>query len=905
MDALEINDDENEKRHNQKRRDKRKSVGVGFLTTEHRRSGAHLSGSAAGTTTSRTLTSSELESLFQNCIKLSSENKINVKNTWNLNLIDYIGEVLETTLTGGSFQAASCTLDAGVKIYSTRVDSVHTEAYKVLTSFARADPQKGSSSENNEEEDGANKDGDEKSKKKRVRHGVNTLETNINNITVKKLELSYVIEPLYHTSLGSSNNFDVGSANSLLLNNLGLGYGCEVIIDSKNWDYAYMKSTSENNRPNQTKQTAATTEQQRQGATSVHEEEERIHPIALDKSAMGRLLTTSFVDEKMLEEMEERAKLTQQQQQSAQQQENDGMPLQLQPFSTEENQSQPTVLTSDANGFASDQPPSLTDNFTFDVGGGFGGGIDDFGPPDTATTENGIIPQTYGMPLDTTTQIPHKLSIGGDAANALITAVTEVGGLAPDHFANAHHDDDDDDDDGLGIFDTDFANSEPQDVVPQEIGDDDTVIIEQQNKLQANEPSQPTSITEMIQKNPETITVDNDYEYFDATKIKHWAGIEHWKPSAKSKTQGTNAKKSKKRTQKSKPHVFDFLNDPSSIDYSVQFKYSKKPEDNQIKNLPTKLTLLPTDVHYDLSMLLRPFNLPAAFTDKHLQAVVEQGARSKTSSSSSANSNTEPPKTTAPERLTQDGMFITTSSKLYDDSDEDEEMGLNAPHGFGEMDIGGFDNFDTGFGTNNTTTEAAQPSADATAMTTMTDIENNQTNITMATSSIEPPSSFEHQQDTVNTILNDSNNSMTMEDIQLKPQELNNPNEVTMVAGAKLIEAPKLVQKLNITYATRAKQVDVRALKDHLWTEIETTSRTDLNFSDVVSSLNTSKPKANEKKPDFSEVSVPFCFICMLHLCNEQNLELEGTPDFSDFKVVKPASAQRRRSLEEEMVDDQ
>lgn len=913
IDDLGINDDENEKRHNQKRRDKRKSVGIGFLTTEtHRRSGAHASSTAGLVSTSRTLTSSELEALFQNCIKLSSENKINAKNTWNLNLIDYIGEVLETTLTGGSFQAASCTLDAGVKIYSTRVDSVHTEAYKVLTSFARADPQKSSSSENNNDgEEGANKDGEEaeKSKKKRVRHGVNTLETNINNITVKKLELAYVIEPLYHTSLGSSNNFDVGSANSLLLNNLGLGYGCEVIIDSKNWDYAYKKIASEsNNRPNQTKQTA---EQHRQGAvTTTNEEEERIHPIALDKSAMGRLLTTSFIDEKMLEEMEERAKLTQQQSKEHNlQPQGDDIPLQ-QPISTEEIQTQHNVLTSDVptinnNGFASEQTPSLSENFTFDLGGGFGGGIDDYGPPDTAMSD-GLTPQSYGgMPLDTTTQIPQRLSIGGDGVNALITAATEVGGLAPDHFANANHDDDDDDD-GLGIFDTDFVNAEPQDVVPQEIGDDDTVIVEQQNKLQASEPSQPTSITEMIQKNPETITVDNDYEYFDVTKIKHWAGIEHWKPSAKSKTQGTNTKKSKKRTQKSKPHVFDFLNDPYTIDYAVQFKYSKKPEDNQIKNATSKLTLLPKDVHYDLSMLLRPFNLPAAFTDKHLQAIVEQGARSKTSSSS-ANNNTEPPKLTgAPERPTQNGMFITTSSKLYDDSDEDEEMGLNAPQGFGmdNMDIGGFDNFgDTGFGTNNTTEASQQqPSADATAMTTITDLGNNQTNITMATSSMEPPSSIEPQQDTV---LNDSHNSsMTMEDIQLKPQELNNPNEVTMVAGAQLIEAPKLVEKLNIKYATRAKQVDVRALKDHLWTEIETAPKTDINFSDVVSSLNTSKPKANEKKPDFSEVSVPFCFICMLHLCNEQNLELEGTPDFSDFKVVKPANGQRRQSLEEMTNDD-
>lgn len=33
---------------------------------------------------------------------------------------------------------ASCTLEAGVKIYSLRVDSVHSEAYKVLSGINRA-----------------------------------------------------------------------------------------------------------------------------------------------------------------------------------------------------------------------------------------------------------------------------------------------------------------------------------------------------------------------------------------------------------------------------------------------------------------------------------------------------------------------------------------------------------------------------------------------------------------------------------------------------------------------------------------------------------------------------------------------------------------------------------------------
>lgn len=79
--------------------------------------------------------------LFRNCIKLASENKINQKNTWELGLIDHLCEIIkveEENDVETNFQKASCTLEAGVKIYSLRVDSTHSEAYKVLGGINRA-----------------------------------------------------------------------------------------------------------------------------------------------------------------------------------------------------------------------------------------------------------------------------------------------------------------------------------------------------------------------------------------------------------------------------------------------------------------------------------------------------------------------------------------------------------------------------------------------------------------------------------------------------------------------------------------------------------------------------------------------------------------------------------------------
>jgi condensin complex subunit 2 len=66
--------------------------------------------------------------------------KINSNNTWNLYLIDYFHD-LRIVRDGDSinFQKASCTLDGCVKIFSSRVDSVATEADRLLGDLATAE----------------------------------------------------------------------------------------------------------------------------------------------------------------------------------------------------------------------------------------------------------------------------------------------------------------------------------------------------------------------------------------------------------------------------------------------------------------------------------------------------------------------------------------------------------------------------------------------------------------------------------------------------------------------------------------------------------------------------------------------------------------------------------------------
>ncbi|XP_022235377.1 uncharacterized protein LOC111083278 [Limulus polyphemus] len=92
------NDDEAERR--QRHRDRvlelqRKNLNSPLTPTDRRRS---LGGGIAG------LTNAQLAEHYKNCIKLSSENKITVKNAFGLHLIDYMADVLKNRDGTTNFQ---------------------------------------------------------------------------------------------------------------------------------------------------------------------------------------------------------------------------------------------------------------------------------------------------------------------------------------------------------------------------------------------------------------------------------------------------------------------------------------------------------------------------------------------------------------------------------------------------------------------------------------------------------------------------------------------------------------------------------------------------------------------------------------------------------------------------------
>ena len=186
------------------------------------------------------LSAESVLNLYSNCIKLASENKINAKNTWSLALIDHISEIVRDSKDEDgqtNFQKSSCTLDAGVKIYASRVDSFHNETFKMLGGMNKV-----ATVEEGEEEEGGgfetakgdgegldNPEGAPLVRKKRSARAVATLEPPDAH-TVARVDEANVVDPLFQKT---SALFDEGGASGLLLNNLSVHRGCNICFDSE------------------------------------------------------------------------------------------------------------------------------------------------------------------------------------------------------------------------------------------------------------------------------------------------------------------------------------------------------------------------------------------------------------------------------------------------------------------------------------------------------------------------------------------------------------------------------------------------------------------------------------------------------------------------------------------------
>jgi hypothetical protein len=130
---------------------------------------------------------------YSSVLKMCSENKVNTKNTWSLNLIDHIEDILATQR--GSFQKASCTLSASVQIYEKRVDAAHEDTFRMLNNVNRNNNRGANDGEDQRE--GMMAKGKRSKKRGAGGNAANTLEKNLANITQSKLDREFEVDPLF------------------------------------------------------------------------------------------------------------------------------------------------------------------------------------------------------------------------------------------------------------------------------------------------------------------------------------------------------------------------------------------------------------------------------------------------------------------------------------------------------------------------------------------------------------------------------------------------------------------------------------------------------------------------------------------------------------------------------------
>ncbi|KAL6935787.1 hypothetical protein ACO0OL_001969 [Hanseniaspora opuntiae] len=201
---------------------------------------------------------------FEEWIKLATDNKINVKNSWNFALIDYFHDLTVLKENNGNinFQKASATLDGCVKIYASRIDSVVNEAGKLLSGIVTANDNSNRASSlqmdsvNGTISTNANttgipvQEGDvmidpqtglpisvvndnqqmDITSKRRVNNRVlETTLTNFENIKLSSFEEEFSIDPLFKKALA---DFDEAGAKNLLLSILHIQRDARVVFDS-------------------------------------------------------------------------------------------------------------------------------------------------------------------------------------------------------------------------------------------------------------------------------------------------------------------------------------------------------------------------------------------------------------------------------------------------------------------------------------------------------------------------------------------------------------------------------------------------------------------------------------------------------------------------------------------------
>lgn len=106
-----------------------------------------------------------------------------------------------------------------------------------------------------------------------------------------------------------------------------------------------------------------------------------------------------------------------------------------------------------------------------------------------------------------------------------------------------------------------------------------------------------------------------------------------------------------------------------------------------------------------------------------------------------------------------------------------------------------------------------------------------------------------------------------------------------------LVSQPRQVNKIEVQYDRKSKQVDVQALKETLWGSLQESQVQSvqeqggtISFKDALATF----PDDCRAAASLKDISPHLCFICLLHLANEHGLSIEGQESLDDLSIHLP-----------------
>ncbi|KAJ3122975.1 hypothetical protein HK098_002311 [Nowakowskiella sp. JEL0407] len=368
-----------------------------------------------------------------------------------------------------------------------------------------------------------------------------------------------------------------------------------------------------------------------------------------------------------------------------------------------------------------------------------------------------------------------------------------------------------------------------------------------------------------------------EFGYFDQAVLKTWAGPEHWRPQRvrpiKVPEGKSVVKEAKKTTRKKKESILDFFAEP--VDLKGLFATSKTSIDLPKTAKPGNI-YLPEDFHFSAEMLLTLFTNP----DRKV------GFKTKKSSGNGVTRTTGDGEINAEavwenasaQPDNQENVVETNGYFFNDDQDGDDD----------DDDIGATDAYGTPGGIDPMNIEELSNS-----------------------DGLVVDGSVPMDNEKIEELLQQSENAESNGGSGDAGKE--GEAKVLLDYGDQLVSQPKKVRMIGtLNFARTAKRVDVKKLKDNIWYEITGSEpiADDNPFYTPPEPKLTSPKKLTEviggltkiyQPKKMRDISVAFCFICVLHLANEKNLEVGvvdlAGEDRSGSKVGKKGDGFRGREL--------